>query len=105
MKNVLEVRAVDMAKATGFFQFEKGPINNRWTLNLPTESCELVNNIDALDKIFEKVDILGPEFDYVTVFDDKFSGLSLIYLVDHFLDFKVAKDCRVNIPFHLIRKI
>lgn len=102
MSNVLEIRAVDMAKATGFFLFDKGPINNRWTLNLPTENCELVNNLDALDKIIDKVERLGPEFDYITVFDDKFSTISLIYLWDHLQGFNVAKDCRINIPLHLV---
>lgn len=100
--NVLEIRAVDMAKATGFFHFEKGPINNRWTLNLPTEACELVNNCDTMEKIFDKVLAIGPTFDYITVFDDKFSELSLVHIWDYLQQFPISEECRLNIPLHLV---
>lgn len=100
---VLEVRAVEMVKAVGFFKFEDGPINQRWALNLPSSRCGFYNDFpEVIEKVLKQVVRHSQEFDYVTVFDDDFSNPAKLELTAFFEEFPFHSDARVNIPAKML---
>lgn len=107
MENVIvEVFAVDMAKAVGFRPIEPtGPAGIRFGLYLPSKEENLTTYGQLAEILETKVidNILFPwKIGYIHINYGDYKKISSIVLSQYLQDFPLSKDCRINTPASLI---
>lgn len=103
---ILEVFAVDMAKAVGFRRIEPtGPAGDRFGLYLPSMAEPLVNFGTLIELMENK--IMDPlyfdlHFSYITIHSGDYGRDSKNALGLCLVDFPMTKDCRLNSPISFL---
>jgi hypothetical protein len=103
MKNVLDIHATNLAKATGVFKTINKGDNNQYTMYLPSQDCGMQLSTQQIREIFGMLDTLMKEFDYVTIHDQEYSKNSYLIMEEELSNIPTTPEARINMPFYFFR--